>query len=594
LYPFPANRYIHELYQGNAGPRGSKKRQAPKKHIITNNENIIRESPEMAGPYLKSGESIILTTDRVLIDDVEYDLILTSHRLALVDSGHFNEQPQVVPFDTIISVKGGTTPAREPCITIAVVDPADIDNEKTLKLIFTQQPYQDRAAECDLWVKKLIEHIVSVRHEPAPAGKQPVDVKAEGTHATIRRYVAPEKIRPHSDVPLIRKPSEELLSALQKTAQEKYDHAPVEPGQSEQPDIEVTSEPEREGELPSPDLLPEEESIDITPIAKTSPHDEGIHFKRESHSEETAGQPAPEVPLTEKIPEETRESEEQSSPLIAEESLSIKVPDLRDQEQRRPEPMDDIEKFAGVYADKIPGPAVSYGALSELDIPGDVQAEESKTPDDESSEGTGLPDTVVFPVLSGSVNQDETPKTPERNAPPVPIEPPSPGKTAGKKPVGMIVAIILVLIVVFGATAMIVLSSPAGVVSGANNTVVVPIVTSPPVTTLVPQEVMPSQGVWVKVTYNGTYLGEYGNPGGLILVRGTGEQFYAIKNSSDLVQASFQKMDYSGDTLTVDIYNNGSLITDISKSAPEATIALLVDPKTGKPPYVPVRQEGVP
>jgi hypothetical protein len=132
------------------------------------------------------------------------------------------------------------------------------------------------------------------------------------------------------------------------------------------------------------------------------------------------------------------------------------------------------------------------------------------------------------------------------------------------------------------------------VVSGANNTVVVPIVTSPPVTTLVPQEVMPSQGVWVKVTYNGTYLGEYGNPGGLILVRGTGEQFYAIKNSSDLIQASFQKMDYSGDTLTVDIYNNGSLITDISKSAPEATIALLVDPKTGKPPYVPVRQEGVP
>ena len=37
----------------------------------------------MAGPYLKSGESIILTTDRVLIDDVEYSLILTSHRLAL-------------------------------------------------------------------------------------------------------------------------------------------------------------------------------------------------------------------------------------------------------------------------------------------------------------------------------------------------------------------------------------------------------------------------------------------------------------------------------------------------------------------------------
>ena len=122
----------------------------------------------MVGPYMKSGESIVLTTDRVLIDDIEYDLILTSQRLALVDSGHTNDQPQVVPFATILSVKGGTTPAREPCITLTVIDPAGLGDAKTLSLIFTQQPYQDRSAECDLWVKKLIEHIVSVRQEPGP------------------------------------------------------------------------------------------------------------------------------------------------------------------------------------------------------------------------------------------------------------------------------------------------------------------------------------------------------------------------------------------------------------------------------------------
>ena len=208
------------------------------------------------------------------------------------------------------------------------------------------------------------------------------------------------------------------MSALQKTAQEKYDHAPVEPGQSEQPDIEVTSEPEREGELPSPDLLPEEESIDITPIAKTSPHDEGIHFKRESHSEETAGQPAPEVPLTEKIPEETRESEEQSSPLIAEESLSIKVPDLRDQEQRRPEPMDDIEKFAGVYADKIPVRQYHTEHYRNLIYPVMCRPKNQKLLMTKARKGRVYPTQWFSRVLSGSVNQDETPKTPERNAPP--------------------------------------------------------------------------------------------------------------------------------------------------------------------------------
>ena len=96
----------------------------------------------MAGPYLKSGESIILTTDRVLIDDIEYDMILTSQRLALVDSDHTSDQPQVVPFATILSVKGGTTPAREPFITLKVIDPVGLEDSKTIDLIFSEQPYE--------------------------------------------------------------------------------------------------------------------------------------------------------------------------------------------------------------------------------------------------------------------------------------------------------------------------------------------------------------------------------------------------------------------------------------------------------------------
>src|SRR5208283_1319642 len=103
----------------------------------------------------------------------------------------------------------------------------------------------------------------------------------------------------------------------------------------------------------------------------------------------------------------------------------------------------------------------------------------------------------------------------------------------------------------------------------------------------------PPGGVWVKVTYNGTYYGEYGNPGSLIEARGTGVQFYAIKNSNGLVQDTFRKMDYSGETLTVEVYNNGTMVTHISKSTPGGTIALLVDPVTGKAPYVPVTNASV-
>ena len=135
---------------------------------MTDNKIISGVCSRLAGPYMKSGESIVLTTDRVMIDDIEYDLILTSQRLALVDSGHTSEEPQVVPFATILSVKGGTTPAREPFITLTVIDPVGLEDSRTIDLIFSQQPYEDRAAECDRWVQKLIENIVSVRQEPAP------------------------------------------------------------------------------------------------------------------------------------------------------------------------------------------------------------------------------------------------------------------------------------------------------------------------------------------------------------------------------------------------------------------------------------------
>ena len=175
----------------------------------------------MAGPYLKSGESIILTTDRVLIDDLRYDLILTSQRLALVDSDHAGDKPQVIPFATILSVKGGTTPAREPEITLSLIDPIGLEDSRTLQLVFIQEPYEDRGPECENWVKKLIEHIVSVRQEPDRAGPQQAPVQPRGINPTVRRWSAPEAPHPHTEVrDGSRRPSEDLLSAIQDVAPE--------------------------------------------------------------------------------------------------------------------------------------------------------------------------------------------------------------------------------------------------------------------------------------------------------------------------------------------------------------------------------------
>jgi hypothetical protein len=155
----------------------------------------------------------------------------------------------------------------------------------------------------------------------------------------------------------------------------------------------------------------------------------------------------------------------------------------------------------------------------------------------------------------------------------------------------VVAAIIVILLVVLGGAAIIALY-PAGNPGVAANQSVTPVNQTPVPVMTTPLVTVPSNGVWVKITYNGTFLGTYGNPGALKEVRGTDEQFYAIKNPDDLVQASFTKQDDYGNNLTVEVYNNGTLVTQVTKRTPRGTISILVDPKTGKPPYVPVTTIG--
>ena len=149
-------------------------------------------------------------------------------------------------------------------------------------------------------------------------------------------------------------------------------------------------------------------------------------------------------------------------------------------------------------------------------------------------------------------------------------------------------AVAIVLLIIIGAAAITFLY-PAGNPTGPVHPVITPTLTPLPVTTI-PATVIPLQGVWVKVTYNGTFIGSYGNPGPANQheVRGTGEQVYPIMNSNDLVQASFTKQDYYGDTLIVEVYNNGTLVKQFKTSAPKGTISILVNSTTGKAPFVPV------
>ncbi len=248
-------------------------------------------------------------------------------------------------------------------------------------------------------------------------------------------------------------------------------------------------------------------------------------------------------------------------------------------------------------------PGYAYPALSDLDDRGEVWPEEpARLPVDTlvqadvpgmsppgRGEQVGLPDRVVFPVLSPAI-PDMIPETPPVVQAPA-GKPPAP--PAEKIPVRVLAAIAIMLLIIIGAAAII-LFSPAGNPIEPGHPVITPTLTPLPVTTIIPQAAIPAEGVWVKVTYNGTFIGSYGNPGPANQheVRGSGEQVYPIMNSNYLVQASFTKQDYYGNTLIVEVYNNGTLVKQFKTSAPGGTIALLVNSTTGKAPFVPVTATG--
>jgi len=574
----------------------------------------------MAGPYLKSGETIVLTTDRVLIGEKEYDLILTSHRLALVDSDHARDQPQVIPFATILSVKGGKTPAHEPLITLVLIDPVGVEDSTTLEMIFSQQPYEDRNGECELWVRKLIEHIVSDRHEIPQETTVQQPAKTQGRGPTVRRWVAPDKPGPHTTVSGKNKnKSEEILSALQNPSW--TEEKPERPGSLNE---DSAAEPDTQ-EKPAGSLKPSENNVLYEepaapakePVSSSPGNDDeepapasgeepagSLEQPGNNALPEETGEPVPEpetkhydAPPEESVQDTAAETTGTEGEPVAEATVQNEIPPAPAEEEAAPlseaaaaepappvPPLDDKQRLMAEDEETLLG--------KEPEAEATVPPEPVTVPAAEPEVRSGLPDTVVFPVISEHGDSGEVPeqneKEPETTPPAKPdVQQPPSRPPLGISPRGIAAIVIAAIVIACLAGAVFVLMSGE---SAHEETPTLPVTPAISVTPTATPEitVIPGTGVWVRVTYNGTFYGKYGNAGELREVRGTGDQFYPIKDSRGLVQASFEKLDNSGDTLIVGVYTNGTRVTQIEKGAPRATIALLVDPATGKAPYVPV------
>ena len=225
-----------------------------------------------------------------------------------------------------------------------------------------------------------------------------------------------------------------------------------------------------------------------------------------------------------------------------------------------------------------------------------VPEHEPESPDTISSP---LPEDIVLPEIhieGASSMTTISPPEPEIVAageppageiPPKTPSSPSPPPVPGSRSHTLIVAIVIgmILLAIAGGVGFYSLSMTKN-----DNRGVPPSTTPTPAISQTPQiplVIIPQNGVWVRVVCNSTFLGWIGNPGSLHMVSGSGDQFYMIQNSDGLVQASFQKQEYTGDSLTIEIYNKGSLITHRTVRAPKGTIEFIIDANTGNPPGVP-------
>jgi hypothetical protein len=203
----------------------------------------------------------------------------------------------------------------------------------------------------------------------------------------------------------------------------------------------------------------------------------------------------------------------------------------------------------------------------------------------------GVPDGAIpaAPGSEGSLVQDSAETTPESPSPPPPAQP-------SKAKLIAVTAIVVILALVAGAFIYAtILQGNTGeptvpltpAITTAATMIPTPTVPQTPVPqiTIVPTPqptvIMPDKGVWVKVQYAGNFTGRIGASGNLKQVNGSGDHYYQIPITDGIVEVLLQKEDGSAKMLTVEIYQNGRMVTRSTKATPFGAVEVRETIKRG-------------
>ena len=604
----------------------------------------------MDSPYLERGESIILTTDRVSVNSLQYDLLLTTKYLILIDIRYARFPPEKIPLQEILSVRAGKIATGDLAITLYFSDTRRTGGSDQMNLIFSRQPGEQRDRERDEWLKKLVQLVVAGRQEAIGPDAVPIDQEI-GIRPAKRRQIAPEMQLPHSTVIYSRPVPIELAIIHDEPEKPASEAGGAEPPGEELPGTspEVPASPEKvtldKPEIFTPGVFPEE--IIGSGIPETT--ENGEKSDDSGESPDAASPVVPELiapggpreePAVSDIPDTTNPEETPSdsfTPVTTDETLTdsgaqpaspvgenepeiiapvaspgVPVESFTTIDTTTPDQTAGGSRSGTTSPDNVPdepeiitlmtspgepeGSFTTPGAGNPEKIPSDVGTQPASpdqlvaVPSTAGGDGTGRSETGI-PEEGQPVEPAGLPEA--ERIPPAPGSPIPPGVSGNHRQKTFILAA-AILILILGIAGFAVFS-PAYFSAPAREIFPVPTpslpvtpvpIPSTPVTAAPTPVVIPATGIWVRVTYPQDYYGRLGNPGSLREVGGSGDRLYQMNTGDRLVQVQMYKTDNSGNTLSVEIYRDGVSITHRTTSSPMGFIELLIDATTGAPPGI--------
>jgi hypothetical protein len=501
----------------------------------------------MGYPELDQDESIILETRNVKFKSISLDATLTNKRIILVDSKKNVIPPQDIPLASIRIVEMGENAIRDPFLLLIL---SSITGEKRQMVItFSRQAGAERKRECNEWVKQLD----SLREAMVPDS-----IAAETTVQAEEPEIKPEVSAPS--------PARTVIAGTRPVKKKIEISRPLSKIIEKSP---VSPVPVETSSLPSGTFC--SRCGNRVPLNSTFCNHCGTPIV---HVPERAVTPQPAAPAV-KV------------------SLQPPVSPVAEQQNR---PIDRvIHSIEPLIEDSVPrtqsAPLVQKNVpdqKAELPVPPSLVPEPQQDPTPR----------VNWPVISTSGSPMAPAKEPEPAEPESPPPPPAPVPEGGKPNYRMIaligiaiIAIIIGIVILPGLT-----SSPA---AGTGSNLTTPSITTKatpypttmtkttakprittPVKTAQVTVMIPQVGVWVRVTYPGTYTGSIGMPNDLHASTDSGDRFYQISTTNGTVAVSLKKTDGSSDKLNVEIYKNGVLVKQAFTIAPKGELEFQFDLKS--------------